>query len=162
MMRARSHRLRLRLFGGITVLIMVVIFLFSAQNGSDSQELSNGFLASMIGSVLKRFLPPLSQQGVDTDIRKYAHMAEYFSLGASMFLFISEKAFWRGLIRSGFLSMLACFLYACSDEIHQLFVPGRAGMFRDVLVDGVGFCAGILLSCIISFIVIQLRAENAR
>ena len=29
-------------------------------------------------------------------------------------------------------------LYACTDEIHQLFVPGRAGMVTDVMIDSIG------------------------
>ena len=30
------------------------------------------------------------------------------------------------------------FFYACTDEFHQLFVPGRAGRFSDVLIDSSG------------------------
>ena len=37
-------------------------------------------------------------------------------------------------------------LYAASDEIHQLFVPGRSGQLRDVLLDSDGVAAGILLA----------------
>lgn len=29
-------------------------------------------------------------------------------------------------------------LYACTDEYHQLFVPGRSGQLRDVMIDAVG------------------------
>ena len=35
-------------------------------------------------------------------------------------------------------------LYSVSDEIHQMFVPGRAAMFGDVVIDAVGGAAGIL------------------
>jgi VanZ family protein len=28
--------------------------------------------------------------------------------------------------------------YACTDEFHQLFVPGRAGLITDVLIDSIG------------------------
>ena len=34
-------------------------------------------------------------------------------------------------------------LYACTDEIHQLFVPGRSGMIRDVFIDSIGGIIGI-------------------
>ena len=33
-------------------------------------------------------------------------------------------------------------LYACTDEFHQIFVPGREGAFRDVIIDT---CGGITL-----------------
>ena len=33
---------------------------------------------------------------------------------------------------------MGVFLYACTDEFHQLFVPGRSGNFRDVIIDTSG------------------------
>ena len=33
------------------------------------------------------------------------------------------------------IAFLGTFLYACSDEFHQLFIPGRSGEFRDVMLD---------------------------
>lgn len=52
-------------------------------------------------------------------------------------------------------SLLVTFLYACTDEFHQLFVPGRAGRFTDVLID----CTGALALCII-LICIQRHRKN--
>ena len=37
------------------------------------------------------------------------------------------------------------FLYACSDEIHQLFIPGRSGEILDVLIDTLGGITSIVL-----------------
>ena len=34
-------------------------------------------------------------------------------------------------------------LYASTDEIHQLFVPGRSGMVRDVFIDSIGGIIGV-------------------
>ena len=36
-------------------------------------------------------------------------------------------------------------LYAVSDEIHQVFVPGRAGQLRDILIDTAGVLIGTCL-----------------
>jgi VanZ family protein len=36
-------------------------------------------------------------------------------------------------------------LYAASDEFHQLFVPGRSGEVKDVLIDSAGAVTGALL-----------------
>jgi VanZ family protein len=36
-------------------------------------------------------------------------------------------------------------LYAASDEFHQLFVDGRAGMLSDVLLDTCGVAVGSLV-----------------
>ena len=34
--------------------------------------------------------------------------------------------------------------YACTDEIHQLFVPDRSGQLTDVLIDSIGLTLGLL------------------
>ena len=36
-------------------------------------------------------------------------------------------------------------MYAISDEVHQLFVPGRSGQATDVLIDFSGSLAAILI-----------------
>jgi len=36
-------------------------------------------------------------------------------------------------------------LYGASDELHQLFTPGRSAAFSDVLIDGLGGFIGSLL-----------------
>ena len=38
-----------------------------------------------------------------------------------------------------------CVLYAISDEVHQLFVPGRSGQFKDVFLDSGGAIVGAAL-----------------
>ena len=36
-------------------------------------------------------------------------------------------------------------LYSCTDEFHQLFINGRSGSFRDVLIDTIGILLGTYL-----------------
>lgn len=145
MKRDRFHRLRLMLFGLLTAAIMVMIFCFSAQNAMLSQQVSDGFLSSLIGSILEKLLPSLTGQGMTVDIRKYAHMAEFFCLGVSAFLFLSEYRCWRQDLTAALLAFCFSVLYACMDEVHQIFVPGRAGRFTDVLVDSIGIALGVVL-----------------
>mgnify|MGYP000059507674 CR=1 FL=1 len=38
------------------------------------------------------------------------------------------------------------FCYASTDEFHQLFVPGRSGQVRDVLIDSCGAAIGVLIA----------------
>ena len=40
-------------------------------------------------------------------------------------------------------ALLFATLYACSDEIHQLFVVGRSGALIDVFVDMIGMIGAI-------------------
>ena len=57
--------------------------------------------------------------------------------------------------RAVFLTALASFafsaFYAASDEFHQLFVPGRAGLFSDVLIDSCGAALGSALAALVAW-----------
>ena len=44
------------------------------------------------------------------------------------------------------ISIIFSFLYACTDEIHQIFVPGRSAQFRDVLIDTLGASFGATIT----------------
>ena len=44
------------------------------------------------------------------------------------------------------MSIFLSFLYACTDEIHQIFVPGRSAQFRDILIDTLGASFGIVIT----------------
>ena len=73
--------------------------------------------------------------GWDLVLRKIAHAAEYAVLGALLA---------RALGKPG-TAVLAGVLYAVSDEVHQVFVPGRLASPIDVAIDAVGVVAGVLL-----------------
>ena len=46
-------------------------------------------------------------------------------------------------------SVCYAFLYACTDEFHQRYVPGRSGEFRDVCIDTCGAIVGVLIIYVI-------------
>jgi VanZ family protein len=41
------------------------------------------------------------------------------------------------------IGLLGVEVYAATDEVHQLFVPGRFGTFHDVLIDTTGGALGL-------------------
>ena len=121
------------IFWILTALCMVMIFMFSAQNGKESQALSDGFTAKFL-SFLKNI--------VDINvIRKFAHFFEYAALAflSSTALFLTKKDY--HCIWAFVLSVI----YSITDEVHQLFVPERAGRVFDVFVDSSGAATGILI-----------------
>jgi VanZ family protein len=73
--------------------------------------------------------------GWDLLLRKLAHAAEYAVLGALL---------QRALSRPG-LAFALGLAYAISDELHQSFVPGRAGSPLDVALDATGVAVGVAL-----------------
>lgn len=50
---------------------------------------------------------------------------------------------------SALIGWVAGTLYAVTDEIHQVFVPGRFGQIRDVIIDSMGVAMGIVILHII-------------
>lgn len=78
-------------------------------------------------------------------VRKLAHFAEYFVLG-----FLDELALGPGRPGTTRATEAALAVVAVgvpvADECLQLFVPGREGALRDVLIDLAGCLCGILVA----------------
>jgi len=105
----------------------------SSFDGNSSNDQS-GSIVTFISNILNidnlEFLSLL--------IRKLAHFTEYFILGILTINCFKDYKFNNIFI----YSLLFCIFYACTDEVHQLFVPGRSGNIIDVLIDSVGSIFG--------------------
>jgi VanZ family protein len=117
---------------------MVIIFVFSAQNSYNSSN-NNRFIVDVFNG-LGINIDEILRGQANFIIRKLAHMTEYFILFLLVFNALKMDVKFR---RNLLLSIVVVFVYASLDEIHQSFVPGRACMFTDVLIDTAG--AGIAL-----------------
>lgn len=131
---------RKRVVAWLLVLVwMGCIFYLSHQPASESSKLSAGVMATILQVV--QAIIPLSVE-VSTFhlfIRKGAHFFAYFLLGILLYRSLWGK--WQHFL----VALFIAFLYAISDEVHQLFIPGRSGEVRDVLIDSAGAATGILL-----------------
>lgn len=139
---------------------MLVIFFMSANTADDSQGQSD-LVLDMLHSI------GLAKGVTDSavpffwiiSIRKIAHMLEYFALAFSMNIAVYNVREFSN-IRTAIISMVISYLYSCTDEIHQIFVPGRAGMVQDTLIDLMGIAVAILLLTIIRGIVIKKKEKS--
>lgn len=147
-----------------TIGIMLMIFCFSAQDGTQSSSLSDGIAYQVIDS-LRRLIPGLSMEMTTFLIRKAAHFSEYTLLGLFMSRTIrdcvackrrddvteqvgissGEITLWKCRRAQAVIAWIMGTVYAATDEFHQLFVPGRAGQVRDVCIDSAGVFFGVLL-----------------
>lgn len=122
----------------LLILWMYVIYWMSNTPGNDSGVLSSNLLRNIAiffrASDIDGFI--LKYHGV---FRKMAHFSEYFILGILMYINIKEYYKKPNIY---ILCIILCFLYAASDEIHQLFISGRYGSFIDVLIDTSGSATG--------------------
>lgn len=115
-----------------------VIWGFSAQSGTNSEVSSNG-ISTRIAELLFRTPSKAQHFAVECWVRKLAHMTE-FAFFAMVALTTVEAMKAR---RPGLRAMLLTALLASTDELHQLFVPGRNAMLADVLIDCLGGALGV-------------------
>ena len=143
---SRKKRIRFVLWTA-AVLCMAAIFLFSAEPADDSSQTSGPFVDIWIALFHPEYgeLSPAEQFDVRENasfiVRKIAHFSIFAILGALLTFAFSVDLKLR---RSACAAFLAGTLYAVSDELHQLAVPGRAGQVRDVLIDACGVLTGTL------------------
>ncbi|MCI8453382.1 MAG: VanZ family protein [Lachnospiraceae bacterium] len=124
-----------------------LIFGFSAQPAVESTKASDSVTRLLLRIAAATGLFDAGQTDVQVwcerlslPIRKTAHMTEYtIFYGTVLFALYGSGMRGRKWPQRAFSLTI---FYACTDEIHQLFVPGRAGRVSDVLLDGIG--AGIL------------------
>lgn len=130
----------------LTIACMCLIFYLSAQPANKS-SLQSTFITKLLAQLLNN--ESLSEHFV----RKLAHFSEFAGLS---FLFNWSMLFTKGnkqlLTATSFASA-----YAITDEIHQIFVEGRACMFTDWLIDTSGAILGMLV-----FLVIYIAFQHIK
>lgn len=102
---------------------------------------------SYIDPVLRYFfgeLAPETFRFAHTIIRKSAHFLEYGVLAILLCRALMDPGV-RPTPAILIRVILWCAVYACLDELHQLFVPKRTGSLYDSLLDTAGATVGALL-----------------
>lgn len=123
----------------LLVLWMILIFWFSNQSGVDSSYTSSSIVMMFVSFIEKILGMTLSESVISIMcfiIRKLAHFTLYFILGLLLILVLKEYNI--SLTKRFIYATMFCLIYACSDEIHQLFIPNRDGNLLDVGIDMLG------------------------
>lgn len=148
------HETWMKIFAWTMVVVLAcVIFWFSAQPATDSTEISNGVIKVIYSIYTKLFGQSPNAESKQLEqmieiftfpVRKGAHISEYVLFFCTVFFafFTCGIKKYRRIAFSFFVT----FFYACTDEFHQTFVPGRSGQFIDVLIDMIGVS---ILVCIL-------------
>lgn len=127
---------------------MLLIFNLSSQVAEQSNQLSRG-LTEFIVKAVEKIIPGagLDEGNINHALRKSAHFFAYLLLGV-LAINALRRSGMHGL-RCVILALGICVLYAVTDEVHQLFIPGRGGQLQDVIIDSIGAGAGIGLWALI-------------
>ncbi|MBE6818316.1 MAG: VanZ family protein [Ruminococcaceae bacterium] len=131
--------------------VCATIFSFSS-NAADDSAAQSGWLRALFEQLF----------GVgftEFFVRKLAHISEFAALG-----FLSTFAFCYTLrnAKRFYLGIAFSLLYAVSDEIHQLYVPGRSGQVRDVFIDLGGILVGAALLGLFYLLYIKLSKRGEK
>ena len=90
-------------------------------------------------------------------LRKCMHATVYFVL-VILVINAFNQMHLLTRVNTYLYSIIICFIYACTDEIHQLYVVCRTGQFIDVLIDTIG----ALLGCLVFYIGSKLISKNRK
>lgn len=118
---------------------LILIFSLSHMTGAASSDKSQILVDLLLWLGIDPAVVPL--EVLSFLVRKSAHFTEYLLLAIIAFPLAvhytsdTRKAVWT--------TWVFCVLYAMSDEIHQLLVPGRTGKVMDVFIDAAGARIGV-------------------
>ena len=132
----------------LLIAVMVTLFVLSHQDGTESTETS-GFVTKLLSLIFSNNIP-------EAIVRTFGHFSEFCALGFLMmncFFALKERL-------QPIHSILLSWGYSWTDEIHQIFVDGRAFQISDLLVDLAGILTGSVI--IATIILIYMRITDTK
>ncbi len=148
---ARTRTFWDRFFLVMTILTAIGIFLFSSQSAQDSTQVSDSITATVANIVRPDYtsLPADRRQSflgvLSVIIRKCAHFSEFTLLGFNLTGFLCLRRLKTPFRTAMPTAWGLATLYACTDELHQMFVSERSPGILDVGIDSAGALTGVLV-----------------
>lgn len=125
---------------------MILIFILSNQTADVSGNNSSGIIYSVLEFIYNIFNIDKSNLNdlvyiINIPLREVMHMVEYLVLGILVCNVLNIHDVKNMII----ISISLCFIYSVSDEIHQIFVKGRAFELFDIFMDMLGSYLGSII-----------------
>ena len=146
---------------GITLIAMwmITVFIFSNEKATESKVTSRNVTIAIVQAISGKDISDNEELLKNTDkiVRKLAHYTLYTVGGVLIisFAYTMDKTKKEKILYS--LAFGVCFVI--TDEVHQLFVPGRTGRLLDVGIDTLGIMTGILIFLIIKKMIGAVRSK---
>lgn len=157
-----KHKKQLIFFILLTIACAITIFMLSSQERAVSSANSLNVLthlAELLGRVFGIQVSREQILGLHNFFRKTAHFSAYTIL--SIFSYNVFRLLLKQKKHTVVATLTFCVVMAISDEIHQIFVPGRLAEVRDVLIDTLGVCFGLGIVWIANMIGKKLRRKES-
>ena len=132
----------------LIIIWMITVFMFSNQNGEESQKTSNT-VTKVIVSILTYNQDITEEQelksieNLDFVIRKLAHYSIYLLGGILIWGYINT--FDIAIKKKIIISIIIGAAYATFDELHQYFIANRSAKIFDICIDSLGVITGVAL-----------------
>ena len=153
----------------ILIADMVFIFYNSAQVAAVSSNASQS-VTQMVAHVIVPNYDKLDETeklntvaSLEAIVREAAHLLQFVPMGFALYLLLCSTEL-PDKLRKVRIPLPLCFgfLYALSDEIHQLFVPGRSFQFFDIFMDICGVTVGIIGGIILLLIIDSIKKRKVK
>lgn len=141
-----NKKIRIIISWAAVIVCAGIIFYLSHQVATESQALSDHFAL------------PLNLPFGSFIVRKGAHFLEFAGLCT---LICNALYHTSGKLRP-ILSVVFTAIYAASDEIHQIFVEGRACRLFDWFVDCSGAICAVAVICLIAVIFRKMNRRSSQ
>lgn len=117
----------------LVIVWLVIIFMFSNRTGTQSTGDSRGTIERVLITIKmdEGSIETFSKK-VEPYVRKFAHVFEYFILSLLLLNALKPHSYIEAIV------IIMCLLFASLDEFHQLFIPGRSGEIKDIIIDMLG------------------------
>ncbi|MBR2744206.1 MAG: VanZ family protein [Clostridia bacterium] len=153
--------LKRAIFAILIIINCIVIFVFSSENSTKSNQTSGVVVervVTTISKVNKKVKKETLRDKVTFYVRKTAHFSIYTLLG--VWLMNEANTFDISTKRKIILCIVFGALYAITDEFHQSFVSGRSMEIRDMCIDTCGVLFGCLLVMLAGKVINLIKSKN--
>lgn len=131
---SKKRKIGAAIFWLLTIACMGVIFYFSSRT-ADESSVQSEFILKLLTSIFGE------NAFTEFVVRKIAHFSEF----AGLSLLTNSAMYFSKGKKSLIASTAIVSLYAVTDEIHQIFVEGRACQFVDWSIDTAGAILGTIV-----------------
>lgn len=143
------------LFLILTLIWMGIVFCFSAETAEVSKKTS----LSVMEKIIEIFnINVVNKANFEAKLRSFAHLT-LFMMGGAFSCALFTVAVPR---RKYFNCIIFGIVYAFLDEMHQVFVPGRAFEYKDIFIDLIGFFIGVVIIDVLIRIIRGFRKKYIR
>lgn len=148
----------------ITILVVLVLIFLIWHNSwlsAAASDYDSRRVARLMEPLFRWFGVKWSMSYIDDVVRKMAHAFEYMVLCIAMFIAFGAATKLRGWRR--FVPVMIIVVAVASiDETIQLFSPGRAGMWQDVVLDSCGGLLGFIIASIVRWLACLGKSNTSK